>query len=47
MNTKSKQNQKNQRPQKQGQKKQAQNSNLLQVNRKQHDQEHPETRLFR
>jgi hypothetical protein len=47
MNTKSKPNQKNQRRQKQGQKKQVQNPHMLNVDRKPHDQEHPETRLTR
>lgn len=50
MNTKSKQNQSNQRQKsqhKQSPKKQGQNPNLLQDGRKQHEQEHPETRLTR
>jgi hypothetical protein len=47
MNTKTKQNQNSQRPQKQGQKKQGLNPNMLHNDRKQHDQEHPETRMTR
>jgi hypothetical protein len=50
MNTKNKQNQKNQRPQtqqKQGPKKQGQNPNMLPEDRKYHEQEHPETRMTR
>jgi hypothetical protein len=50
MNTKSNQNQKNQRQkaqQKTGPKKQGQNANLLQDERKHHEQEHPETRMTR
>ncbi len=47
MNTKNKQNQKNRRQQKQQPKKQGQNPNMLQDYRKQHEQEHPETRMTR
>jgi hypothetical protein len=50
MNTKTKQDQKNQRPgtrQKQGPKKQGQNANMLHEDRKHQDHEHPETRLTR
>jgi hypothetical protein len=47
MNTKSKQNQKNLRQQKQRPKKQGQNHNTLLEDRKYHDQELPETRLTR
>jgi hypothetical protein len=49
MNTKSKQNQKNdqQKTQRQGPKKQGQNPNMLQGDRKHHDHEHPETRMTR
>jgi hypothetical protein len=47
MNTKNKQDQKNQPLQKQGQKKQGQNPNMLHDERKAHEQEHPETRLTR
>jgi hypothetical protein len=47
MNTKTKQNQKNQRRQKQGPKKQGQNPNTPHDDRKPHEQEYPETRLTR
>jgi hypothetical protein len=50
MNTKIKQNQKNQQQQtrqKQGPRKQGQNPSILQHHRKDHEQEHPETRLTR
>jgi hypothetical protein len=50
MNTKTKQNQKNQRQesqQKQRPKKQGQSPSMLQDDRKHHEQEHPETRLTR
>ncbi len=50
MNTKNKQDQKNQRQktrQKQGPMKPGQNSNMLHDERKHHDQEQPETRLTR
>jgi hypothetical protein len=50
MNTKNKQDQKNQRQksrQEQGPKKQGQNPNMLQDDGKHQDHEHPETRLTR
>ncbi len=47
MNTKTKQNQKNQNRQKQGPKKQGQNPSMLQNDRKHQDQEYPETRMTR
>jgi hypothetical protein len=47
MNTKTKQNQKNQSRQKLAPKKQGQTPNMLRDDRKQHEQEHPETRLTR
>jgi hypothetical protein len=50
MNTKNKQNQKNEQRttrQKQGPKKQGQNPNTLQDDRKHEEHEHPETRLTR
>ena len=46
MNTKTKQNPKNQGRQKQAQKKQGQNPNMLHTARRHdHEQEHPETRM--
>ena len=45
MNTKNKQNQKSQRRQKQGPKKEVQNPNMLHDDRKYHEQERPETRM--
>lgn len=47
MNTKTKQNQKTQRRQKQGPKKEGQSPNMLQDDRKYHEQERPETRMTR
>jgi hypothetical protein len=50
MNTKTKQNSKNHRPKtrpRQEPKKQGQNSHMLHFDRKHHDQELPETRMFR
>jgi hypothetical protein len=50
MNTKTKQNSKNHRPKtrpRQEPKKQGQNHNMLHDDRKHHDQELPETRMFR
>jgi hypothetical protein len=47
MNTKSKQNQKNESRQKLAPKKQGQNPNTLRDDRKHHEQEYPETRLTR
>jgi hypothetical protein len=45
MNTKSKQNQKTQRRQKQGPKKGGRAPNMLRDDRTYHEQEHPETRM--
>ena len=47
MNTKTKQNQKNQNRQKHGPKKQGHNANMLQYDRKHQDHEYPETRMTR
>jgi hypothetical protein len=47
MNTKTKRNQKNERRQKQGPKKEGQNPNMLHDDGKHHDHERPETRLTR
>jgi hypothetical protein len=47
MNTKTKQNQKNQNRQKQAPKKEGQNPNMLRGDRKHHEQEYPETRMTR